>query len=141
MIKSETSECGIFAIAFATDLAYGENPTQYLFDWLEMRLHLTMCLEWGQMTMFPFKKLHKVKKAVKTMEKVCIHCSCGMHDLPNTKWIECIKCKEWPGTSSFSSLVSSDPPLHFLFPLLIFSSSSSSAPPPPLLLLLTKDSI
>ena len=31
MIKSETSECGIFAIAFATALAYGENPTQYLF--------------------------------------------------------------------------------------------------------------
>ena len=28
-----------------------------------------MCLESGQMTMFPFKKLCKVKKAVKTMEK------------------------------------------------------------------------
>ena len=84
MIKSETSECGIFAIA-----------TQYLFDLSEMRSHLTMCLEWGQMTMFPFKKLRKVKNAVKTMEKVCIYCSCRMHDLPNTKWIECTKCKEW----------------------------------------------
>ena len=47
MIKSETSECGIFAIAFATALAYGENPTQYLFDGSEMRSHLTMCLEQG----------------------------------------------------------------------------------------------
>ena len=42
MIKSETSECGIFAIAFATALAYGENPTKYLFDRSEMRSHLTM---------------------------------------------------------------------------------------------------
>ena len=97
MITSETSECGhgIFSIAFATALAYGENTTQYLFDWSEMRSHLTMCLEQGQMIMFPFKKLRKVKKAVKTMEKVCIYCSCRMTDLPNTKWIECTKCKEW----------------------------------------------
>ena len=72
MIKLETSECGIFAIAFATALAYGENPTQYLFDLLEMRSDLTMCLERGQMFVFPFKKLRKVKKAVKTKEKVCI---------------------------------------------------------------------
>ena len=62
MIKSETSEHGIFAIAFAAALAYGENQTQYLFDRSEMRSHLTMCLERGQMTMFPFEKLRKVKK-------------------------------------------------------------------------------
>ena len=32
MMQSGPSECGVFAIAFATALAYGENPTQYLFD-------------------------------------------------------------------------------------------------------------
>ena len=95
MMQSGPSECGVFAIAFATALAYGENPTQYLFDQSKMRLHLTMCLEQGQMTMFPFKKLRRVKKAVKTMEKVRIYCSCCMPDLPDTKWIECTKCKEW----------------------------------------------
>ena len=146
MIKSETSECGIFVIAFATALAYGENPTQYLFDWSEMRSHLTMCLEWGQMTVFPFKKLCKVKKAVKTMEKVCIYCSCRMHELPNTKWIECTKCKEWyillllpPPLILLLSTSSSSSPL-LIFLLLLLCSSSSSTPPPPLLLL-TKDSI
>ena len=95
MMQSGTSEYGVFAIAFATALAYGENPTQYLFVQSEMRSHLTMCLERGQMTMFPFKKLRKVEKVVKTMEKVRIYCSCHMPDLPNTKWIECTKCKEW----------------------------------------------
>ena len=104
MIKSETSECGIFAIAFATALAYGENPTQYLFDWSEMRSHLTMCLERGQMTMFPFKKLCKVKKAVKTMEKVCntVPAACMIYQTQNG--LSAPNARS--GTSSFSSLSS-----------------------------------
>ena len=69
MMQSGTSECGVFAIAFATALAYGENPTQYLFDQSEMRSHLTTCLERGQMTMFPFKKLRKVKKQSRPWKK------------------------------------------------------------------------
>ena len=55
MITLETSECGIFAIAFAIALAYGENPT-YLFDWSEMRSQLNNVFGRGTNDHVPIQK-------------------------------------------------------------------------------------
>ena len=47
------SDCGIFAIAFATSLAYGQNPVSVSFDIPRMRPHLENCLKSGAMIPFP----------------------------------------------------------------------------------------
>ena len=46
-------DCGIFAIAFATCLALGTNPSNVTFDIQRMRSHLVTCLRATKMSMFP----------------------------------------------------------------------------------------
>ena len=47
------SDCGIFAIAFVTCLAYGCDPQDYTFDIPQMRPHLIECLKADMITPFP----------------------------------------------------------------------------------------
>ena len=49
-------DCGVYAIAFATDLVNGKDPclSRYLQE--EMRRHLISCLEEGNMSPFPTEK-------------------------------------------------------------------------------------
>lgn len=47
------SDCGIFAIAFATCLVYGSNPCNVTFNIPRMRPHLLWCIQAGSMQLFP----------------------------------------------------------------------------------------
>ena len=47
------SDCGVFATAFATCLAYGGIPRNISFDVPEMRQHLLRCLQNGSIQPFP----------------------------------------------------------------------------------------
>ena len=47
------SDCGVFAIAFATCLVYGRNPSQAHFDIPRMRPHLLKCLKAHSIELFP----------------------------------------------------------------------------------------
>ena len=46
-------DCGLFAIAFATELAYGNDPVRVSYVQSAMRDHLLLCLEQGKMEPFP----------------------------------------------------------------------------------------
>ena len=46
-------DCGLFAIAFATCLACGHDPSSYQFNQNEMRSHLFTCLQQQHLTEFP----------------------------------------------------------------------------------------
>ena len=46
-------DCGIFAIAFATCLTLGQDPTLVEFNIPQMRRHLYKCIESGNMELFP----------------------------------------------------------------------------------------
>ena len=50
-----SSDCALFALAFATDLCYGLDPTSQRYSQKEMRQHYVTCLESGAMV--PFQKL------------------------------------------------------------------------------------
>ena len=52
------SDCGLFAIAFATDLCHGNNPASYRYDQDKLRSHLLECLRLKKMTPFP-SQLHR----------------------------------------------------------------------------------
>lgn len=47
------SDCGVFAIAFATCLVFGQIPLTVNFDIPRMRPHLLRCLVTGRLTPFP----------------------------------------------------------------------------------------
>ena len=51
--QANGSDCGVFSIAFATSLVYGQNPANVTFIINQMRPHLLHCLRGGVMTPFP----------------------------------------------------------------------------------------
>ena len=48
-----TKDCGVFAIAMATAIALGQNPSNVTFHQELMRAHLVDCLEKHKFTLFP----------------------------------------------------------------------------------------
>jgi polycystin 1L2 len=56
-VRNQTGEvdCGLFAIAYAFELAAGNDPTTINFDQSKMRQHLLSCLEREEFTSFPSK--------------------------------------------------------------------------------------
>ena len=51
--QKNLSDCGVFSIAFATRLVYGQNPMNVMYDISQMRPHLMRCLKGGILTPFP----------------------------------------------------------------------------------------
>ena len=51
--QSNGSDCGVFAIAFATCLVLKTEPRQETFDVIGIRHHLASCLRNRAITMFP----------------------------------------------------------------------------------------
>ena len=52
-------DCGIFAIAYATELAHGNDPSSFIFDQASFRSHLFTCLELRKIKPFPKHKVHQ----------------------------------------------------------------------------------
>lgn len=62
-----STDCGIFSIAYAVDLAFGNNPSNIVYDQSGMRNHLTHCLESKLITPFPrFKYTHPATRVEAT---------------------------------------------------------------------------
>ena len=96
-------DCGLFAIAFATALALGKHPGQYLFDQGKMRRHLWNCFRKKRIEMFPFTKLRRATlSSVRAEEELKVYCFCRMPELANStrNWIECSSCKNWYHTDT-----------------------------------------
>lgn len=51
--QMNASDCGVFVIAYATCLVYGQNSCTVIFDIPRMRQHLHRCLRAGTMQLFP----------------------------------------------------------------------------------------
>ena len=88
------SDCGIFAIAFATALVNGIQPAQLNFHQDAMRKHLYNCLEKGELTMFPLGKKTRRVKPITSVDFIELYCTCRMPQLPG-EMVECSDCKDW----------------------------------------------
>ena len=58
-IQRGGSDCGLFALAFATSLCEGENPSRISYIQHELRDHLFGCLESGVISTFPQRREEK----------------------------------------------------------------------------------
>ena len=72
------SDCGVFAMAFATAICFGQSPGKFHFDQQRMRDHLVACLEKQEFSMFPIRKERRQGRKVKSSETVALHCVCRM---------------------------------------------------------------
>ena len=86
------SDCGVFAIAFATDLCYGNDPASLKYAQEKMRPHLIECFTSGSISPFPSKFVRpgKAKK-----EKIELFCSCRLPEMVGDKMAQCFICGEW----------------------------------------------
>ena len=104
--QQNATDCGIFAIAFATDLCHGIDPVRCNYsDGNELRHHFLKCLQEGIISPFPKQSIAKRKPLLKRMN---IYCKCrlpyilehkkkkeisGMVD--DIKMIYCDCCQHW----------------------------------------------
>ena len=71
-------DCGMFAIAFATALAYGHSPWVN-FDQSPARQHLLTCLENGRMELFPVTTIaNRLSYSTPAYERIALFCNCRL---------------------------------------------------------------
>ena len=99
-------DCGIFAIAFATDLCHGNDPVGCAYsDGHQLRLHFLRCLQEGCINPFPSKPVPKQKPSLQRMK---IYCKCRLpyvlehkkkkdvnKAVDDIKMIYCDICQNW----------------------------------------------
>ena len=101
--------CGLFAIAFATSLAFGEDPANVTYDSTKLRMYLIKCLDENQMTCFPKSTKNSVSKCQSRLATIELYCKCRMlYSKSGTKcedrMVECSQCLEWHHVSCESIL-------------------------------------
>lgn len=86
-------DCGLFALANATALCAGTEPTSVTFEQSKMRKHFLACLEKNCMMPFPIRgQRRRVSPA--RIETVNIYCVCRLTD-DGSQMIQCSHCQEW----------------------------------------------
>ena len=96
--QRNTFDCGVLAIASATELAHGQGPVLCSWDTSRvMRDHLLSCLENGHMTRFPTTRRRRVGlgKRVRKSIKENVYCDCMMPNDKDKPMIQCDFCKKW----------------------------------------------
>ena len=92
-------DCELFSIAFATSLAFGEDPSNSTYDSVALRPHLIKCLTSGRIVPFPKIEGKRVVRCKPSTHTVEIFCSC------RTPWTaqrnssydmaQCCLCSGW----------------------------------------------
>ena len=118
-----SADCGVFALAYCTSLALGNNPCLCVYRQVEMRDHLVSCMEDSRFSTFPVARKRRLRCdnfSVHTIEicpicllsddgtimVLCEQCSRWYHKrcVPsftdnNDEWI-CVKCKDLQSITS-----------------------------------------
>lgn len=97
-----SDDCGVMAIAFATELLFGGDPSTACFIQSQLRKHLKMCLRNKALTPFPKGgHVRKVNIAASTIT-VQVHCTCRRPQrfltIPvaaQEDMAACSKCSKW----------------------------------------------
>jgi len=89
--QSGTTDCGVFAAAHCTALAFGENPSAVVYDQKHLRRHLLNCLESKKMSLFP---IIRQRRTASTWVTVNVYCVCRGPDTGEVM-VACDKCKKW----------------------------------------------
>ena len=93
-VQQGTSDCGLFAVAFAYHAALGDKLDKVTFDQDNLCDHLSSCFSNSCLTGFPQRKMRRAYKTKVTF--IPLYCYCH---LPETYVIDnmvaCDHCKKW----------------------------------------------
>jgi len=95
-LQKGSTDCGLYAIAMMTSIAFKQDPEGIVYDHNGLRLHLKECFDQGIMQPFPISKKRRLKNRI-VMEKVClVYCLCRLPEPEDgSKMIGCDGCMEW----------------------------------------------
>ena len=91
-----TRDCGLFAVAYATEICYGREPEVAAFEQSKMKAHLLQCLEKGKLRRFPPAcNETKRQRPPKSIEiHLPLYCYCSMPENYDDM-IQCDRCDGW----------------------------------------------
>ena len=96
--------CGLFAIANATALAFGLNPSELVYDQSDLRSHFILCCLNKKIQPFPFIQSRKCRNWRPSSYLKCpLYCKCKMPFSENDVGfpdrfrtiVECKGCQNW----------------------------------------------
>ena len=102
--QAEFDDCGLFAAAYCTTLAYSQNPNSYVYDQSAMRKHLINCLEAQHIEPFPIIRERRIGTANIIPIEVFCYCRNTDDGTPMVR-IRCDGCKEWFHLSCVTSKI------------------------------------
>ena len=90
-------DCAVYALAAATELAYGCDPLICRWDCDQMREHLVACLEQGKLLRFPSlgKRRIALGSRVRKSTQEQIFCICKTLNDKKRPMIACDLCTKW----------------------------------------------
>jgi hypothetical protein len=89
MCQSTEPDCGLYALATATDLCYGNQPSKRLYDVASLRLHLLKCYQQQNFSPFPAAGVERDNAFYGSIR---LYCYC--HGLGDDNMVECEGCLE-----------------------------------------------
>ena len=93
--QNGSTECGLYAIATMTCLAFAEDPTTVVFDQAMLRSHLGECFMKGRLQPFPTIKKRRITQKVINEQSCPIYCACRLPDHYGSTMIQCDNCENW----------------------------------------------
>ncbi|XP_078597277.1 polycystin family receptor for egg jelly-like [Branchiostoma floridae x Branchiostoma japonicum] len=69
-------DCGLFAIAWAVDIAEGQDVSRVLYDDRKLRSHLVMCFGQGKLTPFPRLTTRRKQEGPSKAHRIWLVCHC-----------------------------------------------------------------
>ena len=87
------NDCGLFSIAYATELCYGNDVSSLRYHQDRLRFHLMECFKSKRLIPFPSKFCRKRKA---TMLNFDVYCCCRLPEFVGEELMAaCEKCHEW----------------------------------------------
>lgn len=93
--QTNSTDCGVYAIAFATSLCHGVDPSTIKFNRRAIRSHLWKCMEGGNsIEMFP-GVISQGVPATSSKHVIQIYCTCRQPYSPGEDMAQCSSCEKW----------------------------------------------
>ena len=95
--QTNSYDCGVFCVAFATELAYGGDPAKCSWYLSRMRSHLIQRLENRKFQPFPKMGRRTVCLGAKIFKsrQITIYCVCRIPNDPQKAMVQCCSCLNW----------------------------------------------
>ena len=100
--QAEFDDCGLFAAAYCTTLAYGQNPSSYVYDQSALRENLINCLEAQHIEPFPIIRERRI--GIANLIPIDVFCYCRNTN-DGTPMVCYDGCGEWFHLSCVTSKV------------------------------------